>query len=477
MIPASLLIILIPLIAALPAYVLRRWRAIETLIAMLACAAVVVLLARPGETLTLGGLTIDTGAPVNVLGRVLTVRTPDRAPLVLLFGLAALLFILGWGVSQGWTYVPLGLGILALLSAGLLIRPFVFAALAFEAAAALAAIMVQAERNGPASTGGALRYLVLTTLALPAFLGAGYAVNQASVITDPAQQVAAYGPAVILLVIGVLLIFGAFPLFTWTHPVAKDAPPLTTAFLAAIGGGAATFFFLSFQQEFAWFRDSATVSTWLNVVGIATLLFGGLLGWAQRSFGRVLACGLSVDVGSTLLLLSRGTPFSVEAAAFGILARAVSLGLLGLGLALLRSQADGSDEFAQVRGCGRQLPWAALALALGGLSLAGLPGTVGFVARWSALRVLGQNDLEVLVLTVLAGASVGAGLWRGLAALFAPSEVLAPTVDATTLHQRVRRRAMLAIVLALVLAVGLGLGPGLVAPVTKAISTNYTFYK
>jgi multicomponent Na+:H+ antiporter subunit D len=472
MIPASLFIIIIPLVAALPAYILRRWRSIEVLIAMVACALVIGILSRPVDsTISLPGLSIQIGAPVNLLGRVLAVRAADRLPLLLLFASGMLLFMASWAVAQGWTFIPLGLGILSLLSTGLLIRPFVFAALAFEAAAALAAIMIQAERNGERSTTGAMRYLVLSTLALPAFLGAGYAVSQAANITDPTLQAAAYDPAVILLSVGFGLLLGAFPLFTWIHAAAKDAPPLATAFLGTVASGAATFLFLSMKEDFTWFRASPALHNVVNMLGIATLLLACFAGWAQRSFGRIIACGLGVELGSTLLLLGSETQLSIEAIAFGVLARAFSLGLMGAGVAMLREQ-SGSDEFNDLSGLGRQRLWAALAVALGGVSLVGLPGTIGFVSRWASVRVLGQNDLEVVVLTLVAGASVGIGLIRGLQSLFT-----LPSLGGTEPAPPAPRRVAMTVALATLLVIVLGIAPGVTAPITKSIAENYTFYK
>ncbi|MCL4506577.1 MAG: hypothetical protein M1434_06300 [Chloroflexi bacterium] len=473
MIPASLLIIIVPLAAAVPAYILRRWRVIEVIIAALACSFIVGLLARPVDsTLNISVFTISTSAPVNLLGRVLAVRPTDHLPLLLLFAIALVFFLLSLIVAQGWTFVPLGLVILALVSIGLLIRPFVFAALAFEAAAAVAAIMIQAERSGQESTRGAMRYLIVTSLALPAFLGAGYAITLASNITDPALQAGAYNPPAILLGIGLGLLFGALPLFTWTHSVARDAPPLTTAFLATVSIGAVTFFFLSLKQDFTWVRDSADISSICNLFGIAMLLFGGILGWAQRSFGRVLACGISVEIGSTLLLLNHNNPLSVEAIAFSTAARALSLGVLAIGMALIREQA-GSDEFSMIGGLGRRQVWGTLAIAVGGLSLAGLPGTIGFVSRWTTARVLGQTDLEILVLTLLAGASVGAGVVRGLAALYGTANVM----SARSTSSAIQRRTAVAIVATTALLIVLGITPGITAPVTKAIAENYTYYR
>ena len=121
MIPAPLLIIVVPIVAAIPAYFLRRWRVIEVFIAAIACGFVILLLSRPvdagtGTALSLGGFTIDLQTPVNMFGRVLAVRISDRIPLLLLFSVALALFLLGLTVSQGWTFIPLGLGILALVN-------------------------------------------------------------------------------------------------------------------------------------------------------------------------------------------------------------------------------------------------------------------------------------------------------------------------------------------------------------------------
>ena len=82
--PAALLVIAIPLLAAGLAYALRRWSSIELLIALSACGLVVFLLTRPIEgIIALPGMQIDLDAPLDLLGRALRVRGPDRMPLLL----------------------------------------------------------------------------------------------------------------------------------------------------------------------------------------------------------------------------------------------------------------------------------------------------------------------------------------------------------------------------------------------------------
>lgn len=427
MIPGALLVVGVPLVGAVLAYVLRRWQSVEIGVAVLACAGVIALLAQPPDSrVTLPGapIGIELGAPFEVLGRVLRVRSAERIPILLLFVCAATLFILSWRAPQGWPFIPLGLVVLAAVSMALMIRPFVYAALALEVAAASAALMIQAERGGERSTLGALRYLSATTLALPMFLFAGWSIDRAGAVNlnDAAALAAAYGPATLLLIGGFGLVIGAIPLYTWVHPVARDASPLVTAFLATVGVGGVSFLMLSFWQAYDWLRLGGSAANALAVGGIVLLVFGGALAWAQNTFARVMACALLVEIGGALLVMSRGSQLAVESLTFATMARALSLGVLGLGIWRLRMLQAG-DTFADARGL-RDF-WAALAIGAGGLSLAGLPGTLGFVSRWGAARAYGVADPEGLALLVVAGASVGIGILRGLIAMFA-----APRVEA-----------------------------------------------
>lgn len=417
MLPAALLVIAIPLAGALLAYLGRRWQTLEVLIALIALGAGIVLLAQPiTGVITLPGITIDIDTPLNLLGRVLRIREPERVPLLLLFICSALIFAMSWRAPQGWTFIPIGLAVLAAMSAALLIRPFVYAALAFEAAAALAVLMIQAERQGERSTTGAMRFLVCATLALPLFLLAGWSIDRAGTVNlaDAEAVAAAYGPSIFFLLAGFALLLGAIPLYSWIHPVAKDAPPLVTAFLGTVGIGVVTFLLLSFWQAFAWLRTSATLLNVLAAGGMLMLLFGGGLAWAQRSFSRVLACALFVELGCILLMFISSTPLAIESLAFSVIARAIGLGVFGVGIWRLRAM-RGSDDFDDIRSVNDL--WTMLALMAGGLSLAGLPGTIGFVARWTSARAYSSADAEGLVLLLVACGSVAVGVMRGVAAM------------------------------------------------------------
>jgi multicomponent Na+:H+ antiporter subunit D len=473
MIPAAFLIIVIPIVAAMPAIVLRRWRSAELGSALLGCILVVLLLARTStEPARVLGWQISVEAPLNVLGRVIQVRGSERFPLLVLFLCAMLLFAGAWSTSQNWTFVPVGLGMLSLLSAGLMIRPFVYAALAFVAAAAVGTLMIQAERAGPRSTLGAARYLIIAVLALPLFLGAGYLVNEAETITESAARAEAFAPALTLLVIAFSLLLGAFPLFTWVHALAKDAPPLATAFIATISNGAALFLMLEFQQEFSWFVQSAQVQAAVRLGAIALLWVAGLLAWAQQSFARVVACAIFVELGSALLAINSQTALGVESIALGLIARAVALGLLGMGLAALLRHAQ-NTSFETLRGLGLRFRWPAIAIAIGSFTLVGLPGTLGFVQRWASARAIGLVDSESMLLMLFAVLSVGVGFARGLLALMERNH----TPRLVPVNVPINWGEELGVGLFAVGVFLLGIVPSLIMPLAQAVADGYSFYK
>jgi hydrogenase-4 component B len=73
-------------------------------------------------------------------------------------------------------------------------------------------------------------------------------------------------------------------------------------------------------------------------------------------------------------------------------------------------EAPGDDDLDSLRGAARRLPWSGTGLAIGSLTLAGLPLTLGFVSEWFLLEALMQQfripGLGFRLVLALAGAAV-----------------------------------------------------------------------
>ena len=71
----------------------------------------------------------------------------------------------------------------------------------------------------------------------------------------------------------------------------------------------------------------------------------------------------------------------------------------------------GGDDLEMLRGMGRRAPWSSTGLAIGSLTLAGLPPTAGFVSEWFLLESLMQQFRGARA-RVPAGARAGRGRGR-----------------------------------------------------------------
>ncbi|MCS7087672.1 MAG: hypothetical protein NZL91_03115 [Thermoflexales bacterium] len=442
---AAPLLVVLPLAAGALTFLVRRWSWAEGAIAAVACALVASLLAAPtAATVHLGVITLSLDAPFVVLGRTLQIDASNRLALAGLFSGAVFLFALSSALPrQGDFFYPLALGMLGTLAAGLVVRPLLFAALAIEVAAALGALLIQANRLGARSTQGAARYLVSGTLAMPTFFLAFWLADRAPTLEGEAATL-----PVVLLVLGSGLLFGAIPLYSWLHAAAQESPPMVVAAIGAIALGFSQAWLLRLWSVLDWLRASALAQEVLLVGAQAIWVGVALIAWAQRSWSRVLACVLFLEVANALWSVATSGATPLAATVFGIAARSLMLSALGLGLSYLRPvrRADGTIGYA----C------SSLLLVLTSvMALAGLPGTVGFVERWLLVRAI-ESSVEPIGLMALAGVSLFAGALRNALPLLRCAE----NAEQAQHDAHIMR---LAVAAALVLLIGLGLWPSLLS--------------
>jgi multicomponent Na+:H+ antiporter subunit D len=83
---------------------------------------------------------------------------------------------------------------------------------------------------------------------------------------------------------------------------------------------------------------------------------------------------------------------------------------LALGCVMYRI---GSVQIAQFAGLGREMPWTMAAFVAGGLSLIGVPLTVGFISKWLLIHAALENGWwPVVVLIVAASLLAVVYIWR-----------------------------------------------------------------
>lgn len=209
----------------------------------------------------------------------------------------------------------------------------------------------------------------------------------------------ALNPVALCGIIFLIIAFGfkvsAAPMHTWTPDVYDGAPTPFTAYMSTIVKVGA---FLGFLRMFHSSFGSLS-SHWVMIIAIvtaATLLVGNLTAVFQQSVKRMLAYSSIAQAGFMLLAV-----LSVNAVAWQgitIYAVAYSVATIGMFTVLVKMKDYTYDGF---NGLAKKEPALAFFTTIFLLSLAGIPLTGGFMAKYFVLLAAVKQG-EVLWLVVFA---------------------------------------------------------------------------
>ena len=462
MIDGPLLLVGVPLAAAVVTFLLRRFITLTALIAALVPV-----------TAAIWALQSPFSEPQAILGRTIVLGGGDRIGIAYLFIVSAAIFIGVWRSTPGWSYYPIALLILSALAAALIIRPrpqlneiypsFIYSALFMAIASALAVFPLQGGKPGVASS--VLRFITLMTLALPALLMADWTLSQFTQNPDSREIAQA---SITLVALGFALLLAVVPFHTWLPAVSSEAPPLSTAFVLNVLLGAVWILLLDVLNENRLIVEDARMLELLRGAGLVMAALGALLAWAQRDFGRLLGYGALADMGVSLFAVGIGSRAGLAAAFVVVIGRSISIGLMSMGMALARER-HGDDAFTTLSGLAWRLPWTSLAIIVGGLSLAGFPPLAGFAGRWGIVQEAITVDSRAAAVVLASGVSVAIGVLRGL------REMLHTPPALDNPQPRERRSEAILIVVALAVCLFLGLFPGALAPFVREFVAAYSF--
>ncbi len=188
--------------------------------------------------------------------------------------------------------------------------------------------------------------------------------------------------AVALLAIGFGFKVAAVPFHMWTPDVYQGAPTAVTAFMSA-GTKVAAFaaFIRVFDIGFQPLGWDWTPVLW--GLAAATVVVGSLLAIAQTDIKRMLAYSSIAHAGFILIGLTAADQDGIQAALFYLVAySAMILGAFGV-VMLVSIRGEGRTSLGSYAGLSRRSPLLAGMLTLFLLSMAGIPPTAGFIAKFS----------------------------------------------------------------------------------------------
>lgn len=209
--------------------------------------------------------------------------------------------------------------------------------------------------------------------------------------------------AVAAVLIGAMAKSAIIPFHFWL-PAAMAAPTPTSAYLHAAAMVKAGVYLAA--RLAPGFSDLAAWRYMILAGGIATLVLGGYRALKQYDLKLVLAFGTVSQLGLILLMVGYGTPAMLLAGLGMLVAHAMFKSTLFLAVGQV-DWATGTRDLRELSGVGRQMPVTASAAALAGLSMAGVPGFAGFVAKEAALHALiGGTTADTLTWLAIAAGSI-----------------------------------------------------------------------
>lgn len=400
---SSIIWILFPgLIAVICLLLQHRETTVAILGAFVAlCLAGLAYWLPSGEQLVIGPWIIPFGDTWEVLGRRFVLAVSDRPTIIVLY-LATGLWLGAVPLARpGRLFVPLSLGMVALLTAAIAVEPFLYAALLIEIAVLLSIPFLIA--TGTKARRGAIRYLTFQTLGVPFILLAGWMLTGVEVTPGDRDLLLR---ASAFLGLGFAFLLAIFPFHTWIPMLGGESHPYAAAFVFLLLPGAVTLFGLSFLERFTWLGDAASTYTLFEVVGIGMIFAAGIWAAFQRDLGRLMGFALLMDIGFSMLALSQAQGQQIDRFLglffASLVPRGLAMGLWALALSDLRRKAGGLD-FGQVLGLGRENPLLMASILLANFSIAGLPALASYPPRLAILQHLSAAPGEQGVYWALVG--------------------------------------------------------------------------
>jgi NADH-quinone oxidoreductase subunit M len=184
------------------------------------------------------------------------------------------------------------------------------------------------------------------------------------------------------LVIGLGVKLAAFLLHIWLPYAHAEAPTPVSALLSPAMIGIGAYGLLRLWMELLGSTGSyEQYSLYINMWGLATMIYGGAMALMQDDIKRVLAYSSISQMGYILFGLGSESILGISGGTMMYVTH-------GLGKAILFMMAGsiimqtGTRSMAKLGGLAGKMPYTAVIAMIGALTIIGIPPTSGFMAEW-----------------------------------------------------------------------------------------------
>lgn len=265
---------------------------------------------------------------------------------------------------------------------------------------------------------------------------------------------------VAMIVVGLGFKLGVVPFHMWTPDVFQGAPAPVAAFIATVSKGAIFALMLRFFTEVNIGMRGPLFAIFA-IIAVASMCTGNLLALFQNNIKRLLAYSSIAHFGYLLVAFLSAGPLRTVAVSYYLAAYFVTIvGAFGV-VTVLSGEEKDADTIEEYRGLYAHRPWLAITFTLMLLSLAGMPLTAGFIAKFFVMTAGVGSALFVLVIILVVNSAVGLFYYlRVIGALY-----LRPAATRTRAPLSLPIGGTIVLIAALILLVWWGVYPSFLAQV------------
>lgn len=234
------------------------------------------------------------------------------------------------------------------------------------------------------------------------------------------QSISLFWGGVIFVTVGLCFKAAAVPFQFWAPDVYEGACTPVTAFMSVgVKSGAffafARVFLLSFNGFHPLWNEG------IALIAVITLIFGNLVALRQLNLRRLFAYSGISHTGFLLVAVASPGPSAVPALLFYLIVYAAAT-LGAFAVICFLDKNEGGVYIHDLKGLSSAHPYLAFLFAFSILTLAGLPPTAGFFAKFYLFKTaLEAGQLWLVILALLSTAIASVYYLRLVAAAYTPS--------------------------------------------------------
>jgi NADH-quinone oxidoreductase subunit N len=268
----------------------------------------------------------------------------------------------------------------------------------------------------PLSVEAGIKYLVLAAVSA-AFLLFGMALVYMAAGTMEFDRMAALSgegklsrelmlPGIALIITGFGFKLALVPFHFWTPDVYQGAPAPVAAYVATVSKGAMFALLLRFVGTSA-LKVYTEVPMIFTIIAISSMFAGNILALLQNNVKRILAYSSIAHLGYILVAFLAGGQFGALAVTFYLVAYFITIiGAFGV-VAVLSGENGDAENIDNYRGLFWRRPALATVFTVMLLSLAGIPITAGFIAKFYIVTAGASSSIWALIIILVITSAIG----------------------------------------------------------------------